>query len=184
MNRLGLPLLLSFIVAAMVGLFVVGQRQPDKPKPPENKEPRVETNEQSFPSQGQEHIQPGQEHAAYNSNPPTSGPHYGSPAPWGIKDGGLPDETLIHNLEHGGIVISYKPDIGDEQINRLKDIFRAFPPSQQFNTTKAILVPRPNNDSPISVTAWTFLMNLDSPDEAKIKQFYLDHVDKGPELVP
>ena len=62
---------------------------------------------QAFADQGREHIAIGASHLHYNSNPPTSGPHYLQPAPWGIYQHELPDEALVHNLEHGGIWISY-----------------------------------------------------------------------------
>lgn len=61
----------------------------------------------AYQIQGREHISVGASHLPYNSSPPTSGPHYGNPAPWGIYDHELPDEQLVHNLEHGGIWISY-----------------------------------------------------------------------------
>jgi hypothetical protein len=182
-KRFGLPIVIALVVAVMGGLFVLGQQQPDKPSENQNT-PRVETGEEQIANQGQDHIEAGANHAGYNSNPPTSGPHHPRPTDWGVKDSAIPDETLVHNLEHGGIVINYRPDIGEDKIQQLKQIFRSLPPSEQFNTIKAVLVPRPSNDRPISVTAWTYLMHLDSPEEAKIKQFYSDHVDKGPELVP
>ena len=37
---------------------------------------------QAFTIQGQEHIVAEADHVAYNSNPPTSGPHYAAPANW------------------------------------------------------------------------------------------------------
>src|SRR3989344_2599531 len=54
---------------------------------------------ESFPSQGREHIAVGASHEAYNSNPPTSGPHYEQPSRWGVSQAELPDEQLIHNVE-------------------------------------------------------------------------------------
>jgi len=78
---------------------------------------------QQFANQGQEHINPGQTHIAYNSNPPTSGPHYPNPANCGIYDQSLPDEELVHNLEHGGIVIEYNcPDACPDLVQQLKDV--------------------------------------------------------------
>ena len=39
----------------------------------------------SFPDQGNAHIRTLDEpHPPYNSDPPTSGPHFGGLAPWGI----------------------------------------------------------------------------------------------------
>ncbi|HSH31564.1 MAG TPA: DUF3105 domain-containing protein [Candidatus Saccharimonadales bacterium] len=181
MKRFGFPILLLLIVGAMVGIFALGNRGDAPPSKKPDEKPRLGT---QFPNQGQEHIQPGAEHAAYNSSPPTSGPHYPQPAPWGIKDQGIADETLIHNLEHGGIVINYQPDIGQAEIEQLEDIFRQLPKSGGFGSIKAILVPRSQNQKPISLTAWTYKLDLDRVDEAQIKQFYADHIDKGPELVP
>ena len=38
---------------------------------------------------------------AYNSIPATSGDHYFSPQPCGFYQGEVPDERVVHNLEHG-----------------------------------------------------------------------------------
>lgn len=130
------------------------------------------------------HIQPGTAHAAYNSEPPSSGPHYPQPAPWGIKDAEQPDELLVHNLEHGGINIFYKPDLPADQIASLKQIFSTLPKSTSFNEIKAVLAPRSANTHPIELAAWTYTYYLATPDAAKILQFYNNHVDKGPELIP
>ena len=75
-----------------------------------------------YPNQGQDHIRENAEHPAYNSNPPTSGWHYADPAKLGFYDKELPDETLIHNLEHGEIWISFKPTVSEEVKAQLKDL--------------------------------------------------------------
>lgn len=41
----------------------------------------------------------------YTSNPPTSGPHSSSPMPFRVLDNPAPRESLVHNMEHGGVVI-------------------------------------------------------------------------------
>ncbi len=43
----------------------------------------------------------------YNSNPPTSGPHFPVWARRGVYDRVISDGHLIHSLEHGYIVLSY-----------------------------------------------------------------------------
>jgi len=70
-----------------------------------------------FESQGQAHIAVGAAHDPYNSNPPTSGPHYAEPADWGVYDRELPDEQLIHNLEHGHVWLSYRDPNDQEAID-------------------------------------------------------------------
>ncbi|MEK9174459.1 MAG: DUF3105 domain-containing protein, partial [Patescibacteria group bacterium] len=63
------------------------------------------------------HIRPGDPiPGIYHSNPPVSGWHYTETAKWGIYDEEISDQILIHNLEHGGIWISYKPDVPPELV--------------------------------------------------------------------
>lgn len=47
---------------------------------------------------------------AYNSNPPTSGPHFPVWAKRGVYERVLSDGHLIHSLEHGYIILSYNCD--------------------------------------------------------------------------
>ena len=53
------------------------------------------------------HVEPGQEHLPYNSVPATSGWHYPFWASWGVHGNVIPDEVLVHNLEHGGVGVHY-----------------------------------------------------------------------------
>lgn len=130
--------------------------------------------------QGQKHVQDGSK-AEYNSNPPSSGDHYQSPAPKGFYDQEIPDGTLIHNLEHGYVWIAYRPDLPTEQIQKLKSLFRSPFSDPKFTPSKAIIAPRPNNPAPISIVSWRWTINLDGFDKDKLKQFYLQHVSKSPE---
>lgn len=129
-----------------------------------------------FPEQGREHIFPGQAHPAYNSNPPTSGWHFPQPADWGYYNGELPDERVVHNLEHGGIWISFKSADDTEVTNKLVALARRY-------RTKVIITLRPKNDSRIAVAAWQHLMNLDQYDEPAIIDFINRFKNKGPELI-
>ena len=130
----------------------------------------------TYPDQGAPHVSLGTPFE-YNSNPPTSGPHYAEPAKWGIYDLELPDEQLVHNLEHGGIWISYR-DAGDQDlIAKLKDIADDY-------ALKVIMTPRPQNDSAMVLAAWTRLLQLETFDEQQIKSFIKAFITKGPEQVP
>ena len=135
----------------------------------------------SFANQGQEHITPDKAPVTtYNSNPPTSGPHFGVAAAWGTYDRALPDETLVHNLEHGGIVIGYNCADGcPELVTQLKGA------ASQYRT-KVVLAPRLNTDVPsrITLTAWTKLDQFNDFDADRIKAFIAAFKDKGPEFIP
>jgi len=137
---------------------------------------------QSIPIQGQVHIQRGQSHPEYNSVPPTSGWHYGdSVAPWGISRDPIVAETFVHNLEHGGVIVSYDCPSGcPDVVSKLEEIVRSYP-------SKVLLMPflgLRDSGHPIAVTAWGKLAYLDAPDEAFIRSFVQRYKDKGPELVP
>lgn len=41
----------------------------------------------------------------YNTDPPTSGPHYTAPVPPGVYTAGFAPGFLVHSLEHSNIVI-------------------------------------------------------------------------------
>ena len=67
-------------------------------------------------SQGSTHVALGQDHPAYNSNPPTSGWHSGTgTAGPGIKDQLVSDELILHSMEHGAVVVWYKDDLSGKR---------------------------------------------------------------------
>lgn len=133
-----------------------------------------------YQNQGQTHIQEGAAHPEYNSNPPTSGWHRANPARLGFYDEELPDEALIHNLEHGEIWISYKPTVSDAVKEQLKE----------FLGPRVIITKREKNDTDIAIAAWTRLdaFNLENgvlTEEkiARINAFVKRWQNRGPERV-
>jgi hypothetical protein len=122
-------------------------------------------------------------HGPYNSNPPTSGWHYGGgTAPWGVQTQPVADELSVHNLEHGGVVIHYRQGLDQATVDQLTTLTREL----QLQSPCIVLVPRPADkmtESPIAVTAWTWLLRLDSFDAGTIRAFFRAHVDQGPEQV-
>lgn len=62
----------------------------------------------TFEDQGNRHLETVDEaHVAYNSSPPSSGPHLGFIADWGVAPETVPPELFVHNLEDGGVVLTY-----------------------------------------------------------------------------
>ena len=132
---------------------------------------------EEFTIAGREHIAEGTKSTNYNSNPPTSGSHWAAPANKGIYDQALPDERILHNLEHGYIWISYKPEISPEVINNIKNIVNE-------DDWKIVMAPRAENDSQINLAAWGRLLKMDEPDYQKIKDFIETYKNRGPEKTP
>ena len=133
------------------------------------------------------HIDVGAAHEPYNSDPPTSGPHYAQPATGGFYDAALPDETLVHNLEHGYVVIWYKcssPDDAQCQALKaqIKDVMnRAGPVVITTGVKKLIAVPRPKMDAVIALTSWGRIDKLSSFTESEVMEFINDFRLAAPE---
>lgn len=133
---------------------------------------------QSFPSQGQDHIQPNQPHPAYSSNPPTSGWHWDQPRGEGIYSTPQVQEQLVHDLEHGFIVIQYKA-LSSADLQRLVDLVKR-------DSHHVILAPDPGlpTEVRVALTAWTRWQTCTGVDENAIRAFTNAFRDKGPEAVP
>ncbi|RIK39982.1 MAG: hypothetical protein DCC58_14525 [Chloroflexi bacterium] len=132
---------------------------------------------QFIPPQSANHVGQGTRVTNYRSNPPTSGDHYPSTARWGISDVPLQDEFMVHNLEHGGIIIQYDcPEGCPEVVQQLTEIVSPYP-------VKLILAPRENMDHMIAVTAWSRLLTLDEVNVEQIQAFIDAYIDRGPEKI-
>ncbi len=138
----------------------------------------------SYANLGQDHV-PLDHQDTYNSNPPTSGPHYPSPANWGVYDYESNDKIFIHNLEHGGIWISYKPSVSKDVVVELKSFV------DSFSGSKLIMAPRSANDADVAVAAWTHLYtfnisggHLSVQQKKDLETFYVRLKNNGPENVP
>jgi Protein of unknown function (DUF3105) len=147
---LGAGIAAVVVVAVIVGYFAY-RAQADLPG-------------QKFPDQGNLHVQTLTDpHDAYNSTPPTSGPHLPYIAPWGIHTRPIPNELQVHNLEDAGVIVQYNCECPDV-VEKLSAIARKYP-------TQVILAPYPTMPSRIALTAWTRLETMDSVDEGRIERF-------------
>lgn len=155
----------GFVVFFGVMGFLV--LQSSKSKPPAVGE--------SFPILSSGHIAVGASHPLYNSSLPTSGEHYVEPAKWIVYQEELPDEQLIHNLEHGGIWISYR-DIDQDTKLKLEGLTRK-------NFGSVVMAPRAKNDAKIIFASWGRLEKFESFDETAMKLFIQANKNRSPEPI-
>lgn len=103
----------------------------------------------------------------YSSIPATSGPHWDPSgiASWGVYSTPQNESQVIHNLEHGGIVIWYDPDaLDDAQVAELTSYVESQVSSGISGRYKFILTPWGGNvdlGGAVAVTAWRHLLKLD-----------------------
>ncbi len=143
--------------------------------------------EETIPIQGRNHIPRGQPHDPYNSNPPTSGPHYADkmiPAQAGFYDESnmLPDEDLVHSEEHGYVIIWYdctKAPNGD--CDTLKSGIKQLISS--INSGYHLIAMPRDGQMPtvLATTSWGKLERYDAFDVDKIKSFITRNLDNSPE---
>jgi hypothetical protein len=143
----------------------------------------------NVPIQGQTHIDKAEKHVEYNSKPPTSGPHWNlageAPVAWGIYKVQIPDEGQIHNLEHGGVIISYNCTDCPELVEQLEGFYNGWTPANRLplfpNSTKVIVAPYYTMSTRIALTAWGRIDTFDQYDEERIIKFIDAWRGKGPE---
>jgi hypothetical protein len=121
-----------------------------------------------------EHIAIRADHEEYNSNPPTSGPHYSDAPGAGVYKNGLKDEEAVHGLEHGNIWISYTSAVDEETFENLRTI-------QKQNLGSVIMSPREENSALIVLASWGRMLEMQKFDEATINTYIKLHKNQSPE---
>ena len=124
------------------------------------------------------HIEDGAPHKPYNSNPPTSGPHYAVPASPGFYETSeAPDpEQVVHNLEHGQVVIWYRPNINtffESQIAQLV--------AQAPQHTVAVPFEEMNTPYNIVITTWTKARACENASQDVVDDFREKFQGRAPE---
>lgn len=201
--------LVSLVLLIFIGSLLWFIKKETSPKPG-----------QAVADLGREHVPAGTK-VQYNSNPPTSGPHYADWEKPGIYDVPLTDEKLVHSLEHGYIIISYNCDAPRKNVflNLFRTHVFAHLEKEEEATTSAsesskshldlsrwksdktcqelvsklaeiagtvglkklIVVPRPNLDIRIALTAWARIDTFTEFNPERIHLFVKTFRDKGPE---
>jgi uncharacterized protein DUF3105 len=129
---------------------------------------------QEIENQGRNHIPLSETFTDYNSNPPTSGPHYAERvANWGSYNEETPQTTLVHNLEHGGVVIHYKGQTED-QVDNIDSFVETFQDGVISNPNEKI-------DKPIVIASWTRMQKCESFSADALAGYIRENCNKGPE---
>lgn len=113
----------------------------------------------------------------YSTNPPTSGSHYAQGMPAGFYDEDSPEVTglpypeghLVHNLEHGYVIIWYNCGVLDdagcaELISEIKALMAE-------ESDKVIAFPWHDMDEPVVVTSWGQMLRMETFDGEAVLNF-------------
>jgi hypothetical protein len=174
---------LLVLLLAGIGSFVVG-RGDDK----REALAAAGCTRQALPSQGARHVTEVPKGFEYNSTPATSGPHEPTPqapAVWGIYDEPVPQLKLIHNLEHGGVVIQYGPEVPQATVDQILAWYREDPNALVVAPLpEELLEAEPSLGDQVTLTAWTHLQACERFNEEAYSDFVDLHRGDGPEAFP
>ena len=116
---------------------------------------------------------------AYSTVPPTSGDHWGTPGRCGFYNDPIPDEVVVHNLEHSNIVISYNlPNPAD--VDQLRDFMDGFDLAPDWAVTRFYdKIP----EGTVALSTWGVLDEMVGVDEDRIERFFDAYAGRlGPEF--
>jgi hypothetical protein len=118
----------------------------------------------------------------YQHNPPASGPHYPVWARYQVHEEPLARGYWVHNLEHGAIVLVYRPDAPAATVEALRAVWEAIPLDPICRHRRSLVVADPDMDDPVAVLAADWAIE-DCIDEAAILDFVDEHRNRAPEQV-
>jgi hypothetical protein len=101
----------------------------------------------------------------YDRHPPAGGDHNPTPAPCGFYSQAIPDEYVVHTMEHGGVWLAYRPGLSDADVQVIQKEVAANP------DTIATPYDQLPEGSPLVVTAWARQLVLQEVDDPRVDQF-------------
>lgn len=143
------------------------------------------------------HVPVGSE-ILYNSNPPSSGPHFPIWAAFQEFTTPVPRGYYVHDLEHGAVVLLYKCDPASttsptctEIQTALRETMTSLPADPVCTATngppgpalRVVMTPDPDLDVPIAAAAWGWTYKAKCLDTASLKKFANDHYNQGTENI-
>jgi hypothetical protein len=122
---------------------------------------------------------------SYRANPPASGNHWPVwQTPWQAYTTAVPRERWVHNLEHGGIVLSYHCQDGCPEVVAELTALRNATAPDQYNEQRVLITPDPLMPKRVAALAWGWRWQGDAVDSSTIQCFIRDRYDRGPESIP
>lgn len=131
-------------------------------------------------SEGTMHVDQGTV-VEWMHDPPHSGPHYPTWESWDEHDEVVPRGNWVHNLEHGGIVLTYRcNDDCEPELAVLREVIAQRPELRILLTADPFL---PDTER-FAALSWTWVHRFDSPSLDELLCFADQHENHAPEDVP
>jgi hypothetical protein len=115
--------------------------------------------------------------------PPSSGPHWETvpqPQEYRMYDttAPLPPGRYVHMLEHGAVVVLYRPDLCDDAcVQQLGQFYDSAPRSSLVGIRHLAVTPYQDMDHAVAVVAWGYIDEMDQVDTNRIMADFKSKVD-------
>jgi hypothetical protein len=102
---------------------------------------------------------------AYDRHPPAGGDHNPQAAPCGFYTESIPDEYVVHTLEHGAVWLAYPTTASAEDLAAVRAVVDG--------NADTIATPYPDLDAGVAVvvTAWARQLRLTSVTDPRLAEF-------------
>lgn len=169
---------LALVVALLIAIPLTRPQGPAVPTDPDAAARLLpEEARRTLPDEGRQHVPEGQR-VHYGTDPPTSGPHWDRWAQPRLYEEPVPYELLVHNLEHGHVVVYYDPQrTPQEALAHL----RRLTARHAAMWDAVVAVPRQDPRYVLILTAWRHWLHLERYDPALVDAFVHAYRGRGPE---
>jgi hypothetical protein len=140
-------------IGGFIALVVVDARQKSASEPPSGVE---EFEVESGHQEGS---------ISYEQNPPAGGVHNQVWQNSGFYTEPVRNENAVHTQEHGAVWITYRPDLPQDEKERLREIVEGQP------CTIASPYPDLPEDAPVVASAWGSQLKLEGADDPDLERF-------------
>jgi Protein of unknown function (DUF3105) len=118
---------------------------------------------------------------SYHSRPPSSGMHWGTvpqQVEYRMYDQPLPPGRWVHMLEHGAVVVLYRPDLCDNTcVGQLGTFYDNAPRSTLVGIRHLAITPYQDMDHAVAVVAWGYVDEMDQVDPERVMADFKSKVD-------
>jgi hypothetical protein len=104
--------------------------------------------------------------------PPVGGDHDPQVQNCGYYATQIRNENAVHSMEHGAVWLTYRPDLSESDVERLKDLTKTHP--------YLLVSPYPDLAAPVVASAWGVQLQVASVDEPALNAFVARY-EQGPQ---
>jgi hypothetical protein len=149
------------VLVALLGYQLYKASRPPRGGDPHNDIPQLQA-VKTYDYAGGDHTTDA---VTYAQTPPAGGPHDPTWDDCGAYDAPVRNENAVHDLEHGTVWVTYRPDLDTTDVNFLQSRL------ETLKSGKWMLSPYPDLPAPVVVTVWNAQLDLTGPHDPRLPIF-------------